>query len=349
MATDIPRRDALRAGLASMSFLALGQAPRLSGVASFRLIEREGLRRMAEPVSTTLPVPGRGLGFRLVRDGRAIPAQFRPAAPDPACPGIRLDFAADLGPGEVARYEVHFGPAVESGPDPAARWALDPTPDEFIITRDRVELFSIDRSLRDPGRPSGPAPREGLMRLAPGPSIFLRDGRRIRPGSATGTITREGPFAIGLRFAWDGPPGVASTLDLDFPTTRDQAIVAWTVQDPDDRAATLEFELDRPGLGPGGVRVESEPGTSPRWAMAEGPHRRILAVADGPDGPVSIGFPDGARFSISRRFPTASRVKSLAFRLDLSRPDRPSERGSSLRSLLWPIRLEWDQPVPAPG
>ena len=236
MSTEIHRRDALRAGLGALSSFAWMQGPRPSGVVSFRLLEPAGLRRVAEPISTTLPVAGPGLRFRLSHDGRTIPAQFRPMDSNQTCPAYRLDFAADLGPGATDRYEVHYGPAVDPSPDPRERWTLQTTSDDYRITRDQVEIFTVDRSLRTLELPGGFPTARGFGRLASAPSILLRNGDRKRLGQGanliTSTVVREGPFVLGLRFAWAESPKLTSILDLEFPATRDQVVARWTAPRP---------------------------------------------------------------------------------------------------------------------
>src|SRR5262245_42821879 len=67
---------------------------------AFRLEETVGLRRFGYPVTTELPADFAGNSFRLTKDGREVPAQFRRKLP------VVLDFNASPGPFEIQNYVI---------------------------------------------------------------------------------------------------------------------------------------------------------------------------------------------------------------------------------------------------
>src|SRR4051794_21240443 len=106
MGRRLLRREAIRAGLAAiMGPVAIGMArPPIREVRAFRLIEDGGLRRFGYPVHTVVPDAAGGRHYRLVRDGRPIPAQFREFRGPGGQTEAGLDFVASPGPLESARY-----------------------------------------------------------------------------------------------------------------------------------------------------------------------------------------------------------------------------------------------------
>ena len=85
-----------------------------------KLVERLGVERRAEPVTTGIPIPRGELksatAARLLGpDGKRVRAQFRAAGlwrPDESIRWLLVDFQADLGAGRSADYVLEYGEGV---------------------------------------------------------------------------------------------------------------------------------------------------------------------------------------------------------------------------------------------
>ena len=253
MAPAIRRRDALRAGLAALTApIGLGLTPPTArSVRSFRLIEPAGLRRFGYPVSTIVPDAGDGLHFRLLRDGQAIPAQFRRVEGAGGRAEVALDFVASPAPLETSRYEVHFGLEVEPGPEPVAGLTVEKRDGRFFVSQGSRMIYEIAEDLAGLLRSVG-SPRLGYLREAGGGLAILEKStaptatpRALDPGSGGmhSRVTREGPFAVGLRFEGSSPSGIRSTVDLTIPHSKSWVQAAWTVEDPKRLVGSLGFHI----------------------------------------------------------------------------------------------------------
>ena len=254
MNRQFSRRDAFRYSLAAMTApIGPGMArPPARGVRSFELIEPTGLRRFGYPVHALVPDAGDGRNFRLARDGRAIPAQFRSVAGPEGRKDVALDFIASPGPLETARYEVQFGPEVEPGPEPKAGLKVEKRDGRFFVVQGSSMTFEVAEDLSGFLRSVG-SPRFGYLRDnsngfslrerggASGP-ILVRGGENGLP--IRSRVTREGPFAVGLRFEWTGPSGTVSALDLTVPHSKSWIEAAWSVEDPSGRIVGMELDLN---------------------------------------------------------------------------------------------------------
>ncbi len=248
----VSRRDSLRSALGLVvAPIALGMAPPIRGVRSFQLSEPTGLRRFGYPVHALVPDAAAGRNFRLVRDGRAIPAQFRTVEGPGDRKEIALDFIASPGPLETDRYEVHFGPEVEPGPEPRGGLKLERRDGRFFISQGGSMTFEVAEDLSGFLRSVG-SPRLGYLkkearglilrtRGAKSPASLDQADERSTP--IRSRVTREGPFAVGLTFEWSGPHGISSTVDLTIPQSKSWVQVAWKLEDPSGRIDGLELDL----------------------------------------------------------------------------------------------------------
>ena len=349
MSSPILRRDAIWAGIAAISApWATFAGDRASSVLSFRLVEPAGLVRVAEPVSTVVPTLEHGIPTRLVRDGRAVPAQFRTVVDTEGKPSLRLDFAVNLGPAATVRYEVHHRAGILAGPEPEGGLILDRVDNLFTIRRNHVESFAVAPSLANFLRSAGSPQLRYVTEGSPGLSLTLRSGETLRPGPGGGdvvsTIVREGPLAVALRFVWTVAPGVRSVVELSFPASREQIRTDWSLKDPDDQVALIGLDLNlirdtvrrRIDAGPGWTRV------------ADAQHQVVATIADF-DGSTSLDVSPEGRLSLGRRFADASRAKTLAFCLAFAPARIAADQSPSPLALLAPIRVEWDQPAPSRG
>src|SRR5580692_9287660 len=93
------RRDALRSGLAAALAFSGRSTVGAEDAVTLGLVVKEtaGLRRFSYPVNTVLPPVAPGLSLRLLKEGRVVPAQFRPILGADGRPAIALDFTSSLG------------------------------------------------------------------------------------------------------------------------------------------------------------------------------------------------------------------------------------------------------------
>jgi hypothetical protein len=250
------RRDALRWGVAA----ALAAPATAAGEDQDRstlglvLTETAGLRRFSYPVHALLPGVAPGRPFRLSRVGRAIPAQFRTVVGPDGQPAVALDFASSTGPLESEHYLVETGQAVEPGPEPARGLRVEQRAGAFDVQSGSALHYTIDEHLAgflkrvsNSGR-DYLAPEAGNLAVRTSGQGGARVVSLTGEGQAlSGTITRQGPFAVGLRFTGrpvlpDAAP-VTTTFDLTFPSTKSWVEVQWTVDDAAGSVAGLVVAL----------------------------------------------------------------------------------------------------------
>jgi hypothetical protein len=249
------RRDALRLGLSTLAAhqaRAAGAAERTTLGLAVR--ETAGLRRFSYPVHTLLPAGTGGENFRLVRDDRTVPAQFRRVSGPDGQPAVALDFTASIGPLEALRYQVETGEGVEPGPEPQRGLQVERQEGAFRVQSGSALRYAIDARLAGFLESMGNSGRDYLEPKAGG--LYLRakgqdPENAVRLGGdgqeLSATITRQGPLAVALRFAGATPfPGgerIASTLELTFPSTKSWVEATWRVDDPSRSVGGLRLEL----------------------------------------------------------------------------------------------------------
>jgi hypothetical protein len=242
----IGRREFLGVILASPVARALGQ-PAVQGVRAFRLKEVAGLKRFGYPVQTIVPDAVEGRNFRLIRDGRAIPAQFRVVQVAPGHKELYLDFNASPEPLETQQYQVLFGWDVEPGPEPQSNLKVEEHDGRLSVTQSSPLAFHFAK------RPSGFLESVGgprLEYLRPGSASLTITEKELKPDQTLPEaielrtcLTREGPLAIGLHSEWAAPSGQRSAVDYTIPQSKSWVQVAWTVEDPNQRVSSLGVDL----------------------------------------------------------------------------------------------------------
>lgn len=254
MTGKIPRRDAILAAVAAMAGPAVpGRAgPPIREVRSFRLTETAGLRRFGYPVHTMVPDSAGGRNYRLVLDGRAVPAQFRKVDGLGMTPGVALDFIASPGPMQADRYEVQFGMEVEPGPEPRTGLRVEKRDGAYRVSQGDALTFEIAENLVGFLRSVG-SPRLGYFRGGSGGLTFgsgkvpLRDFQQelCADEIRSSEITREGPLAISIRSVVGNRlvPWIA-TLDLTIPHSKSWIQAELTLEDPGDLTCGLGFDIN---------------------------------------------------------------------------------------------------------
>jgi hypothetical protein len=219
---------------------------RNDGTISFRLTETAGLRRFGYPVSTLLPVGVPDHPYRLVRDGRLVPAQFTATRGPAGGPRIALDFAASPGPLEAQVYEVRVRDDEPPPPDLRNLVTIERPGGGDLIVRSGPDLrWGLREDLG------------GFLRtVAGGRLAYLRpdstglivkgSGGDWAPFDAQGVQVRgerSGPFAA--RVVYEGRRGDAPwRLDATFPRTKSWVEARWEISDLGGDVAGLGFELD---------------------------------------------------------------------------------------------------------
>lgn len=183
--------------------------------------ETAGIRRFGYPVYARLQLPRKVTAedrFRLVADGKAVAAQFRPRAGEPMA--VDLDFAVNAGPFENKSYQIEYGPGVTPVPE-GKGLTVAQTPDSitvgsgslaYVVGRDLDGLLG---EVRDGKRiyvkPGSPGLQLGKTALRGDPK------RQVR-------VIRQGPSAVELGLAWQEKHGEGKQLAVDvhltFPRTK---------------------------------------------------------------------------------------------------------------------------------
>ena len=321
------RRTALRAGLASLIAPGLSRAEPGGDDLGFDLKEEAGIRRFGYPVHTVFPGLASGPPYRLSKNGRDIPAQFRPIAGGEGEGGVSLDFNASLGPHETERYVVHpvKGGGEDAGPREGIR--VENSPRTVRVSNGTVLSYAVPDDLLGFLNGVANARLEFLREGSGGLMIRYRDDIHYRVGGKgpegvpTRTrVTREGPIAAAIRFesleALRGERSVRSAVEMTFPNSKSWVETSWRVEDPEGYVAGLGLDL-RLGLDPrptlvdlgagsqvystlrGRERIELVAGTAPGltgggrpWVVRRGEPDRLtpFVEAPGPDAPKAEGW-----------------------------------------------------------
>ncbi len=299
----IGRRDWLRSAVAALAAPACLQAgtSRRSASKTLRVVETAGLRRFGYPVHTALPILARPDDrFRLLRDARPVPAQFRiPEGPSDRPPALSLDFNSSPAPFESETYTVEYGPDVEPGPEPRRGLTVEHADGRFRIANGPALRFDLPDNLRGFLQAVGNPNREYLEPGSPGLWVQDRDGKTHPVGPAVGAIRWRGPLAVAIRYALpitlgDGPP-LNSWVEMSVPSTKSWVETTWTLPDTDQIPAVgLDLDLKLEGtptlvdLGAdstvygtlkGHDLMRLEAGPAPDWKVLKGMPEKLEAFA----------------------------------------------------------------------
>jgi hypothetical protein len=244
---------------------------------------------------------------------------------------IALDFTSNLGPLESERYTVEPRAGVEPGPEPKTAMEVDEAEATFRVRSGAALAYTIGARL--PGFLESVA-NGGREYLEPGTGgLFLRcresgGDRAVRLGGAEGrairgTITRQGPFAVGLRYegttAVPGGAPVAASVDLTFPSSKSWVEATWRVDDAQGLVAGLAVEL-RLKLEAGPVLVDL--GTAATiYGVLRGRERMTLSSGTAPGGPwlVEKGPPEKMTTFAEAPIPFAPPAEGWAHVMDATR------------------------------
>jgi dienelactone hydrolase len=214
--------------------------------------ETAGLARFDYPVHATFELPREVREtdrFRLLSDGKPVPAQFRSLAGMGKKTAVALDFHTYAGPMEKKSFEIEYGPDVVPM-EPKAGMTVEETKERFTIRsgslayqmpKDGPFLTSVE-SNKKPFLGKEAARFKLVSHRSGGESTCRHRGF---------TLTRQGPLACAFLAEGESEIGpdrtiVKSTLELTFPRAKSWVEAVWTVDDPTGEVLTLftEFFLD---------------------------------------------------------------------------------------------------------
>ena len=176
----IPQGEYFRklAGLAKELHFDVPLTPRLE----LSVVERSGVARQGEPITSGVPFPKgelrRAEQVRLLRNGQEVPAQFRAAGlwrPDDSVRWLLVDFQTDLAAHGRQTYTIEYGEGVSAKAKSASgvrieerddRYVVDTGAARFDINKRAFDLFHevrlADGTVIVP-RPSASEPRFGAV------------------------------------------------------------------------------------------------------------------------------------------------------------------------------------------
>jgi hypothetical protein len=233
---------------------------------SLAVTETEGIRRFGYPVHVVVPVERALLDrghFRLLRDGKPIPAQFAPHREgEKNLASVSVDFTVSHAPLEDILYQIEYTPESAASAPPRREMKAELGKDSVKMLHPGGLEFELPRDLLGLLRQVRSGKTEYLRPDSFGLFLEDKDGRRYRAGdhppdgpAASVRVTRAGPMAVGLRFegaeALNGGAVVKSVVETEFPSSKSWVLVAWTVNDPDGRVAGLGADLN--------LNVQGEP------------------------------------------------------------------------------------------
>jgi hypothetical protein len=218
--------------------------------------ETAGIRRFGYPVTVVLPPDATRAGerFRLLENGKPVPAQFRRVAGRRGeVATVYLDFNVSHGPLEMHTYQVEYGPGVEPGPEPKGGLTVKLSEDTVTVAHGGELEFVLPRQLPGLIRQVRGGRTEYLRGGSPGLLLRDRAGQEHRAGAGAARVTRSGPLAAGVRF--EGSEGLAggkitSALEMEFPRSKSWVRVSWALDDTRGDVTALGAELNLAVQGP---------------------------------------------------------------------------------------------------
>jgi hypothetical protein len=246
--------------LSLLTFAAAAHAE--DGKLSLTVTETAGIRRFGYPVYAKLTLPREAAekdNFRLLADGKAVPAQFRRLPGDKKA--VALDFTLSCAPLEKRTFAVEYGEKVEAGPEPKGGIRL--TKEKGVYT------------IRSGGMTYVMDPAVGWLRsVRDGKKEFLAPEKELaedrRPAIS---VVREGPVAVCLRVTSERDPGYA---DFTFPRSKSWVEVAAVRDDPRGELVDASHRL---AIAVAGKRVLADfgGGSSVYTTLAADQHAELVA------------------------------------------------------------------------
>ncbi len=285
------RRAILCSGLAGIAVVATARGSALVSK-RFLLKETAGLRRFSYPVHTIVPGLDPSGAYRLVRNGKDVGAQFRPFVDLAGKTRLALDFNTNAGPLDIETYEiVEMIEASAPGRSPEIRregkalavkgglaWSFESSASGLLL-----DVKTVGRDYTS------------------GRSLILEvgaSGRKleVQPHGEL-EVTRQGPFAVGLRqkvrIASQDSRELNATVDLTLPSSKSWIEVDWRIDDPRVQIETLGL-ASQLAVGEGPTLVDFG-ADSTVYTVLKGQERAVMV-----SGRVRKGESDGPGWTIKK-------------------------------------------------
>lgn len=220
---------------------------------AFRLRETGGIRRYGYPVTARLPVDLPDEALRLTREGRDVAAQFR-RVESPGGVSTILDFNTSPGPFEVETYVI--ARRGEEKPRPptgrgmraeVGRGTIEVSNPPHISYTLGEDLAGFLRSVRIPGIEFLEPRSGGFFVSTGGARQYFR--AKSTPGGdpPRAVVSRQGPLAVCVHFqhavSLESGHALPWNLSMTFPSSKSWVEVDWSIDDPDDRIASMGVDM----------------------------------------------------------------------------------------------------------
>lgn len=254
--------------LLASRWVAAADADATPGRVVFHVVEQAGIHRDASPVHALVRLPKAvpaETPMRLVLQGKPVVAQFRMQGKGDASRHWWIDFVARSLPHETRRYELEYGPGIQSVPERQGGHVLRLKDDTFVVSNEPYIDWVVPRDLLGLLRSVDFPPAEHLRSGSSGLQVRDRTGE-VHALGGTGTtaeVVREGRMTVALRFQKtemsDALRGVKWSVDLVFPGPVSWVDVRVAIDDPEERVAAVGLQL----------RLNLDPATGAQRTLVE--------------------------------------------------------------------------------
>ena len=222
----------------------------------FTLKETAGLARFGYPVCVEVPLESGSAeaDFRLMRNGRDVPAQFRRVVQPNGHFILVLDFNASPGPFQIEKYTVVCKPGAKPFEERGRGMSVRLDGSTFHVSHSPYidyaianDLAGLVRSVKIPAAEFIREGSPGLFVVVNGRKTQIRSREHASGSTPRVRVTREGPLAIGLRaslpLAIPDAERVAATINVTFPSSKSWIETVYTLDDPNDQVEAMGVDL----------------------------------------------------------------------------------------------------------
>ena len=289
-------------------FCLAGQVAAAEGTFPLTVSETAGIRRRNDVItlrSTSKEVLAHTGGYRVVKDGEPVPAQFQRVEWPGEPPVLVADFIGHFQPLETQTYALELTDTPTAN-EPTSGLTLKDEPDAWHIDSSGLVFWTIRKDL------------DGLLDFSWKETDYIADdsrglfftsddGRTHKLSErlpVRAAVERSGPLAISLRFDYENwPAGADSHVRLEFVRTKSWIKGEWIIEGKPSGAreigAELNLRLDGPEAlidfgagdfvyatvtGQQSARLEAGPrdGDSVPWRVLHGAADALEAIVVSP-------------------------------------------------------------------
>ena len=256
--------------------------------------ETAGLRRFSYPVRTRFLTGGSPL--RLYENGKPVPAQFTPVGDG----DMEMDFNVSLGPWETREFTVREEKTVINDAPGEPMRVLDED-GSFIVRHPAGLAWEVPKNLLGLMKSVKNGRTSYLRPESRGLVVNYKDGAEARVGGVktTGSITKQGSLACGLRF--ESTDGLRSVVEMHFPRSKAWVEVVWTIEDPQRVSGGMTADLELNIEGPPTL-VDFGAGSMVYAALKKG-QRAVLSAGEEMGRPLWSIDVDGAPYASGKTPP----------------------------------------------